>query len=81
MTAPKKVSLAEFAASKAPPPCKVCVIPERAEIDDALKSGISRRHIHEWLTEHKGYASSGPEGISATALDKHATNRHAYKEV
>lgn len=81
MATAKKVSLIEYAASKAPPPCKVCVIPERSEIDDAAKSGISRRLIHEWLTEQKGYGTQGPEGISATALDKHITNRHHYKEV
>ena len=82
MTAPKsKISLVDYAASKLPPPCKVCVIPERQEIDEAAKSGVSRRIIHEWLTEQKGYATQGPDGISATALDKHVQNRHHYKEV
>lgn len=80
MSTPKRPSLAEFAAAKAPPPCRVCVIPERPEIDEGLRAGIPRRFILEWLWETKGYTTSAATGVSENSLDKHAKGRHHYKE-
>lgn len=78
MTA-KKLSLSEFVQSKQPPPCRLCVIPERAEVDEALRSGAPRRIVLEWLQEERGYKPTGPEGVSSTAMDKHCIGKHHYK--
>lgn len=81
MTTPKKPSLAEFAAAKAPPPCRVCILPERPEIDENYRQGVPRRIIHEWLLEVKGYKPAGMvDGVSETALDKHLKNGHHHKK-
>jgi hypothetical protein len=79
MATPKKLSLAEFAAEKAPPPCRVCILPEREEIDEAYKTGVARRLILEWLREVRSYANNGPTGVSDSALDKHLTQKHHLK--
>lgn len=79
MLTAKKLSLTEFAASKAPPPCRFCVLPERAEIDEAYKSGIPRRVILEWLIEIRGYATNGPNGVTQSAIDKHMSSKHHFK--
>jgi len=77
----KKPSLSEFATLKAPPPCRVCVMPEREEIDANYNAGVPRRVILEWLWEVKEYKTIGNDGVSASALDKHLTNKHhVYKD-
>ncbi len=82
MTTAKKPSLADFAAAKAPPPCRVCVLPERPEIDEAYRNGIPRRIIHEWLIDVRGYKPIGlVDGVSATAIDNHLKKRHHLKDV
>lgn len=79
MSTPKKVSLAEYAAAKAPPPCYVCTLPERAEIDENRRGGVGYRFILEWLWEVRGYKTSGVGGVSASAIEKHFKQQHHYK--
>ncbi len=81
MTSPKKQSLADYAAAKAPPSCRVCILPERAELDENYRKGVSRRLIHAWLMEECGYKPTGMiDGVSETALDKHFKNQHHHKK-
>lgn len=77
----KKPSLEEFAKAKQPPPCRICTLPEGEEVNQALRAGIARRIVVQWLHEVRGYATSGPLGVSGNAMEKHATNRHHFKEV
>lgn len=76
MATPKKPSLSEFASLKAPPPCRVCVMPEREEVDANYNAGVPRRIILDWLWEVKGYKNQGTEAITANALDKHLSSKH-----
>lgn len=79
MPTAKKPSLAEFAAEKAPPPCRFCVLPECAEVDEAYSTGVPRRVILEWLLTVKGYKPTGPQAVTQNAIDKHFSNRHHEK--
>ena len=72
----RKPTLVEYAATKAPPPCRFCVLPERTEVDEAYKAGVPRRLILEWLIDVKGYAPNGPNGVTQSAIDKHMTSKH-----
>jgi len=77
----QKVSLADFAKAKAPPACRVCVLPERAEIDEAYRNGTPRRIILEWLWEVRGYKTSGlVDGVSEAMMDKHCKSQHHHKK-
>ena len=87
MTA-KKPSLAEFAKSKERAKCVVCILPERDEIDDAYRSGITRKVILNWLWEVKGYEGKAifdengtPRGLSSSSLDSHLTGQHHFSKV
>src|SRR5688572_31862256 len=72
-------SLSEYAASKAKPDCRVCILSERDEIDDNVKNGVPRRIILEWLWEVRGYKTSGEGGVSESVMDKHCKNKHHFK--
>lgn len=81
--ATKKLSLMEFAQSTLKPECVVCALPERDEIDNAYRSGVTRRPILSWLWETREYAgqtgydeNNKPTGLSSSALDKHLTGGH-----
>jgi hypothetical protein len=51
-----KPSLVEFAASLKPKNiCRVCELPEVAEINEARKAGVSYENIVRWLVEVRGY--------------------------
>lgn len=73
MTAPKKLSLNEFIASKKPPDCFLCTMKEREEIDEAKRHGASNRMIRDWLIDECGFA---PDVMTQNKVDKHMTNRH-----
>lgn len=82
----KKLTLQEFAKTKERADCIACVLPEREEIDEAYRSGITRKIILQWLWEVKGYdaksvfdETGAPKGISSTMLDKHLTGQHHFK--
>ena len=81
--AAKKPSLMEFAQASLKPECVVCVMPERDEIDNAYRAGISRRPILSWLWDVQGYGGAStfdeqnkPTGLSSSALDRHLTGGH-----
>jgi len=55
----KRMSIAEF-VKKNPPkkhgnPCWACSIPERKEVDEAIRSGVGKRSITGWLQQECGY--------------------------
>lgn len=62
MSAPKKrLALTEFAAThknKPGTPCWLCGLPERDEIDAALKKGVPQPAIVAWLRQECGYAEA-----------------------
>ena len=72
MTAKKK-SLTEFVAEKTKPVCFFCDIPEREDVDSALRAGIIQRLIREWLIEERGYP---PAQITQGKFEKHTQARH-----
>jgi hypothetical protein len=83
----KKLSLNEFAKSKERAKCVVCVLPEREEIDEAYRGGVTRKIILSWLWEVKGYEgkavfdeSGAPRGLSSTSLDHHLTGQHHFQK-
>lgn len=77
----QNLSLTEYAAAKAKPPCPFCALPERDECDEAYRNGIHRRVILEWLREVRGYQSAGVSGVSDHAADKHYQGKHHHKEL
>lgn len=65
-------SLADYAeAHKKQTACKICVLPQRAEIDDAYRNGVRRGIIFRWLTDALGL------DVPEWALEKHVQRRHA----
>ena len=82
----KKISLQDFAKTNERADCIACVLPERNEIDEAYRNGITRKMILRWLWEVREYDTKSifdetgcPKGISATMLDKHLTGQHHFK--
>lgn len=73
MAEPKAaLSLTEFAASLRPAPvCRVCELPELAEIIEARNSGVAYDTIVAWLVDARGY----PAGF----VSDHRLQRH-FKE-
>ena len=61
-------SLMEYAANgggrKAGPPCWLCGIPERAEVDEAAKRGVPVTVILRWLKEKKNHAEASRSRVS-----------------
>lgn len=87
MTTPKKLSLSDFAKSKERAKCVVCVLPEREEIDEAYRGGVTRKVILSWLWEVKAYEgkavfdeNGNPRGLSASSLDSHLTGSHHFRK-
>ena len=67
-TAPR-VGLAEFAAgrrkSRTNTVCELCDLPERDEIDAALKGGITQASVLDWL-----------KGVVGAKVTRFAVSRH-----
>lgn len=53
--ASKPMSLADFVLTHGPRKCPVCAIPERSEVDEALRNGAGCTVVATWLMEEKGY--------------------------
>lgn len=86
MTA-KKLSLFEFAKSKARPECLICVLPEREEIDKIYRDGLATKPIiQEWLYGVRGYKPQIAfdengiiTGVSKSSIEKHFSEKHQYQ--
>lgn len=69
-----KLSLVEFAAAKKPKStCRVCELPELAEIHEARQLGISFKNIAGWLVEVRGYDA---DFISHHRVERHFGEKH-----
>lgn len=70
-----KPSLAEFAQSKRQPTCKICLLPQRAEIDENYRNGVRRGFIYEWLTQVLGL------DVPEWSLEKHISRKHHHQVI
>lgn len=83
----KKISLFEFAKSKAKPDCLVCEIPEREEIDKIYRDGLATKPIiQEWLYSIKSYKpqiafdeAGKITGLSKSSIEKHFQEKHHFE--
>ena len=65
-------SLADYAATRQKSrTCAMCVLPERAEFDQARLDGTTMQIIFEWLT-----GVCGHERLSRHACDTHFQRKH-----
>lgn len=73
---PKPLSLSAYAvqnpAKRGGLACWACSIPERAEIDEARRGGVSINTIRSWLITEKGYpeheVTKGREALIAKVV-------------
>lgn len=66
-----KLSLADYAAAeKNKTTCQICLLPQRAEIDENYRNGIPRRFIYDWLTSVLGL------DVPLWTLEKHISRHH-----
>lgn len=66
-----KPSLAEYAAAqKNKTTCIICLLPQRAEIDENYRAGVRRGFIYDWLTKALGL------DVPLWALEKHISKKH-----
>lgn len=71
MPAPELHSLAAYAeAEKNKTVCKICLLPQRAEIDENYRNGVRRGVIYDWLTKALGL------DVPLWALEKHIQRKH-----
>lgn len=65
------MSLAAFAsAEKNKTTCMICLLPQRAEIDENYRNGVRRGVIYDWLTKALGLA------VPLWTLEKHIGKKH-----
>jgi len=55
MTEPLTLKEYAIANPNKPQRCWVCILPEREEIDEAIRNGTSNGVIRRWLISVKGY--------------------------
>jgi len=72
-------SLKDYAVANPPhkgPVCWVCTLPQRVEIDQALRSGLYPTLIREWLINECGYK---PSECSIPKVQGHHSRGHHEK--
>lgn len=76
MTAPKEKpqSLADFAAERMIPPCRLCACPDRDEADAGLRGGIRKGLVLAWL-EERGHSS-----VTEHSIETHMKKKHHFGE-